>query len=110
VSVVVELREQLEVEVELAIGAGCCRWCGHGSVQVKDRPPVAIGAVADTAMISSTLGGSAGYRSPLLRGRGLGDSRHRRRSAAVAGDVQQHGFQESSLVGADGPCAAIRTE
>jgi hypothetical protein len=75
VSVVVELREQLEVEVELAIGAGCCRWCGHGSVQVKDGPPVAIGAVADTAMISSTLGGSAGYRSPLLRGRGLGDSR-----------------------------------
>jgi transposase len=37
---VVELREQLEVEVEVTVGAGCCRWCGHGSVQVKDRPVV----------------------------------------------------------------------
>jgi transposase len=39
---VVELREQLEVEVELAVGAGCCRWCGHGSVQVKGRPVVRV--------------------------------------------------------------------
>jgi hypothetical protein len=31
---VVELRERLELEVELSIGAGCCRWCGHGSVHV----------------------------------------------------------------------------
>jgi len=25
---VLELRERLEVEMELAIGAGCCRWAG----------------------------------------------------------------------------------
>jgi transposase len=39
---VVELREQLELEVELAVGVGCCRWCGHGSVHVKDRPVVRV--------------------------------------------------------------------
>lgn len=39
---VVELCEQLELEVELTIGAGCCRWCGHGSVLVKERPVVRV--------------------------------------------------------------------
>ncbi|HWE34038.1 MAG TPA: ISL3 family transposase [Solirubrobacteraceae bacterium] len=39
---VVELREQLELEVELIDGAGCCRWCGRGSLMVKDRPVVRI--------------------------------------------------------------------
>ena len=39
---VVELREQLEFEVELSVGAGCCRWCGHASVQVKERPVVRV--------------------------------------------------------------------
>jgi transposase len=39
---VVELREQLELEVELAVGAGCCRWCGHGSLLVKERPVVRV--------------------------------------------------------------------
>jgi transposase len=39
---VVELGEQLELGVELAVAAGCCRWCGHGSLLVKDRPVVRI--------------------------------------------------------------------
>ena len=39
---VVELREQLELEVELRVGAGCCRWCGHGSLLVKERPVVRV--------------------------------------------------------------------
>jgi transposase len=39
---VVELREQLELEVEVALGAGCCRWCGHGSLLVKERPVVRV--------------------------------------------------------------------
>lgn len=39
---VIELREQLELEVELVLGAGCCRWCGRGSLKVKDRPVVRV--------------------------------------------------------------------
>lgn len=39
---VVELREQLELEVELTLGAGCCRWCGRVSLKVKDRPVVRV--------------------------------------------------------------------
>ena len=37
---VVELAEQLEIEVELTLEAGCCRWCGRASLKVKDRPVV----------------------------------------------------------------------
>lgn len=32
----------LELEVELASRAGCCRWCGRGSLAVKDRSVVRI--------------------------------------------------------------------
>ncbi|MBV9003215.1 MAG: ISL3 family transposase [Solirubrobacterales bacterium] len=39
---VVERAEQLEIEVELKLEAGCCRWCGRGSLKVKDRPVVRI--------------------------------------------------------------------
>ena len=39
---VVELGEQLELEVELMVGAGCCRRCGRGSLRVKDRPVVRV--------------------------------------------------------------------
>jgi hypothetical protein len=42
VTAVVELTEQLELEVELALDAGCCRWCGRASLQVKDRPVVRV--------------------------------------------------------------------
>jgi transposase len=37
-----ELRGQLELEVEVVVGAGCCRWCGHGSLHVKERPVVRV--------------------------------------------------------------------
>jgi len=37
-----ELTEQLELEVELELEAGCCRWCGRASLKVKDRPVVRI--------------------------------------------------------------------
>jgi transposase len=39
---VIEGCQELELEVELALGAGCCRWCGRGSLTVKDRPVVRI--------------------------------------------------------------------
>ena len=39
---VVELTGQLELEVELLLEAGCCRWCGRGSLKVKDRPVVRV--------------------------------------------------------------------
>jgi transposase len=39
---VVERAEQLEIEVEFMFEAGCCRWCGRGSLRVKDRPVVRI--------------------------------------------------------------------
>jgi transposase len=39
---VVELNEQLELEVELTLEAGCCRRCGRGSLKVKDRPVVRV--------------------------------------------------------------------
>lgn len=39
---VVDLREQLELEVELTLGVGCCRWCGRASLKVKDRPIVRV--------------------------------------------------------------------
>jgi transposase len=39
---VVELGRQLEIEVELAVVAACCRWCGRASLVVKDRPVVRI--------------------------------------------------------------------
>jgi transposase len=32
----------LEIEIELAVPAGCCPGCGRGSVEVKDRPVVAV--------------------------------------------------------------------
>ena len=32
----------LELEVELTAKAGCCRWCGRGSLTVKDRDGVRI--------------------------------------------------------------------
>jgi transposase len=32
----------LELEVELAVRAGCCRFCGRGSVTVKDRDVVRV--------------------------------------------------------------------
>jgi transposase len=32
----------LELEVELAGRAACCRWCGRGSLQVKDRSVVRV--------------------------------------------------------------------
>jgi hypothetical protein len=27
----------LELEVEMLARAGCCRWCGRGSLKVKER-------------------------------------------------------------------------
>ena len=39
---VIELWEQLELEVELALDAGCCRWCGRASLKIKDRPVVRV--------------------------------------------------------------------
>lgn len=39
---VVNVREQLGLEVELTLGGGCCRWCGRGSLKVKDRPVVRV--------------------------------------------------------------------
>ncbi|MBV8712211.1 MAG: ISL3 family transposase, partial [Solirubrobacterales bacterium] len=39
---VLERTEQLELEVELTLDAGCCRWCGRSSLKVKDRPVVRI--------------------------------------------------------------------
>lgn len=32
----------LELEVELEARAGCCRWCGRGSLQVKERDVVRV--------------------------------------------------------------------
>jgi transposase len=37
-----ELEGHLELLVELAAGAGCCRWCGRSSLAVKDRPVVRV--------------------------------------------------------------------
>jgi transposase len=42
VTAVVELSEQLGLEVEVGVAAGCCRWCGRRSLRVKDRPVVRI--------------------------------------------------------------------
>jgi transposase len=39
---VIEQSEQLELEVELELDAGCCRWCGRGSLKIKDRPVVRV--------------------------------------------------------------------
>jgi transposase len=39
---VAELEGRLEFLVELAVGAGCCRWCGRGSLVVKERPVVRV--------------------------------------------------------------------
>jgi transposase len=32
----------LELEVELVARAACCRWCGRGSLKVKDRDVVRV--------------------------------------------------------------------
>ena len=32
----------LELEVEMRARAGCCRWCGRGSLQVKERDRVRV--------------------------------------------------------------------
>jgi transposase len=32
----------LELEVELTVQAACCRWCGRGSLTVKDRDRVRV--------------------------------------------------------------------
>jgi hypothetical protein len=32
----------IELEVELVACAGCCRWCGRGSLKVKARDPVRV--------------------------------------------------------------------
>jgi hypothetical protein len=37
---VVELAEQLELEVEQTLDEARCRWCGRGSLTLKDRPVV----------------------------------------------------------------------
>jgi len=39
---VLERTEQLELEVEIRLEAGCCRWCGRSSLKVEDRPVVRI--------------------------------------------------------------------
>jgi transposase len=39
---VVEVGGQLDLEVELAAGAGCCPRCGRASLDVKDRPRVRV--------------------------------------------------------------------
>lgn len=39
---VVERGGRLELEVELRLEAGCCRWCGRSSLKVKDRPVVQV--------------------------------------------------------------------
>jgi transposase len=39
---VVEGRGRVELEVELAVRAGCCRWCGRSSLAVKERPVVRV--------------------------------------------------------------------
>jgi transposase len=43
--VVIAVEEALHVlvlDVELAVRAGCCRWCGRSSLKVKERPVVMI--------------------------------------------------------------------
>jgi transposase len=42
VKVVEQRGNQLELEVELLAGAGCCACCGGASVQVKERPVVRV--------------------------------------------------------------------
>jgi transposase len=39
---VIESPGRLELEVELAAHAGCCRWCGRASLAVKERPLVRV--------------------------------------------------------------------
>jgi transposase len=39
---VLEVGRRLELEVELVARAGCCRWCGRASLNVKDRPVVRV--------------------------------------------------------------------
>lgn len=51
------------------------------------------------ATISSAVGGSAGYCSPLLRGGRPSDSRASSQANDGGGGVQQHGLHESSLGG-----------
>ena len=32
----------IELEVEMLAPAGCCRWCGRGSLKVKERDRVRV--------------------------------------------------------------------
>ena len=40
---VLEVGRQLEIEIELVTEVACCRWCGRGSLTVKDRPVSGFG-------------------------------------------------------------------
>jgi len=39
---VVEVRDRLDLEVELVAGAACCPHCGRPSADVKERPVVRV--------------------------------------------------------------------
>jgi transposase len=39
---VIEVGDRLDLEVELVARAGCCPYCGRGSVDVKERPAVRV--------------------------------------------------------------------
>jgi transposase len=39
---VFEVGATLELEIEVAVSAGCCRWCGRASLQIKERPLVRV--------------------------------------------------------------------